>query len=591
MNTKWNLTHLFKNDNDPQMAVYLEEVKSSAKKFAQKWRKDTEYLTKPEVLAKALKEYEQWNRQYGFENKVMYYWWLRSQQDQNNPKIKAQYNKTHEFIVEVINLLQFFELNIAKIDPQLHKSFLTNPLLLPYAHMLEKIFVQAKHTLSEPEEKIMNMKQAQAHDNWTQMVSGLLAKQERQIKKKKANFSEIYGLLDDPDKKTRDAAAEAFNNILAQYGEVAEAEINNLLMDKKMNDQIRQYDRPESARHLADDIDSQVVDSLVEAVSNRFDIPQRFYKLKARLLGLKKLAYHERNLEYGAVKKKYTYDQGFNQVHHVFQKLDPQFASIMENFNTQGLIDVPPAKGKRSGAFCADASVSMPTFILLNFTGKLNDILTLSHELGHGINNELMRPVQNALNFGTPLSTAEVASTFMEDFVLEDILKTADDKLKLSIMMMKLNDDVSTIFRQIGLYRFEQEMHLLYRQKGYLSLEELGQLFTKHMKAYMGTAVEQSPGSQNWWIHINHFRSYFYVYSYASGLLISKSLQASVKENPAFIGQVKEFLSAGLSDSPQNIFKKLGIDISDPKFWEKGLSEIDQHLKETEKLAKKLRLL
>lgn len=585
MNTKWNLSHLFKSDTDPKMAPYLKEVELTAQKFIKKWRNRTDYLTKPEVLAQALKEYEQWNRHYGLENKVMYYWWLRTQQDQSDPKIKAEYNKAHEFTMEILNQIQFFELNLAKIDPKLHQKFLKFPGLLPYQHFLDKLFTHAKHLLSEPEEKIMNLKQAQAHDNWTQMVSGLLSKQERKVKNKKANFSEIYGLLDHPDKKTRDSAAEAFNDILAQYVEVAEAEMNNLLMDKKMNDQIRQYDRPEKARHLSDDIDSETVDQLVEAVSSRFDIPQRFYKLKAKLLGLKKLAYHERNLEYGAVKKKYTYERAFSLVHHVFTNLDPQFAAIMSQFDAQGLIDVPPAKGKRSGAFCAYGSISMPIYTLLNFTGKLNDVLTLSHELGHGINDELMRSKQNALNFGTPLSTAEVASTFMEDFVLEEILKTADNKLKLSIMMMKLNDDVSTIFRQIALYKFEQEMHQTFRQKGYLSKEELGQIFTKHMKAYMGPAVEQSPGSQNWWIHISHFRSYFYVYSYASGLLISKSLQGFVKEDPQFISRVKEFLAAGLSDSPKNIFLNLGIDISDPKFWEKGLTQIDHHLKETEKLC------
>jgi oligoendopeptidase F len=212
-------------------------------------------------------------------------------------------------------------------------------------------------------------------------------------------------------------------------------------------------------------------------------------------------------------------------------------------------------------------------------------VLTLAHELGHGINNEMMRGRQQALNFGTPISTAEVASTFMEDFVLKEILRRADDELRLSIMMMKLNDDISTIFRQVACYCFEQELHQTFRERGYLSKEEIGRLFQKHMAAYMGDAVEQSAGSENWWVYWSHIRSFFYVYSYAGGLLISKSLQNSVHKHPTFIEKVKEFLSAGLSESPKNIFLKLGIDITNRGFWNKGLDEVETLLQETQELA------
>jgi oligoendopeptidase F len=177
----------------------------------------------------------------------------------------------------------------------------------------------------------------------------------------------------------------------------------------------------------------------------------------------------------------------------------------------------------------------------------------------------------------------------MEDFVLQEILKKANDELRLAIMMKKLNDDASTIFRQVACYRFEQELHREFRRKGYLSKEEVGSIFQKHMAAYMGPAVEQSAGSENWWVYWGHIRYFFYVYSYAGGLLISKSLQNSVKESPVFIGKVKEFLSAGLSDSPRNIFMRLGIDIAERGFWDKGLREIERLLEETIALARKLR--
>ncbi|MCL4415499.1 MAG: M3 family metallopeptidase, partial [Actinobacteria bacterium] len=229
--------------------------------------------------------------------------------------------------------------------------------------------------------------------------------------------------------------------------------------------------------------------------------------------------------------------------------LDFEFADIYTGFNQNRQIDIYPKKGKRGGAFCSYWLISQPTYILLNYTDKLRDVTTLAHESGHGINNELIKKKQNALNFGTPTSTAEVASTFMEDFVLQEILKTADDETKFSIIMAKLNDDVSTVFRQIACYQFEQELHNKFREKGYLSHKEIGKIFKKNMEAYMGKWVEQSEGSENWWVYWSHIRTYFYVYSYSSGLLISKSLQNSVKQDPKFITKVKEFLSAGLSES------------------------------------------
>jgi oligoendopeptidase F len=225
---------------------------------------------------------------------------------------------------------------------------------------------------------------------------------------------------------------------------------------------------------------------------------------------------------------------------------------------------------------------------MLNYTDNLTEVRTIAHEMGHAINGELSSSAQNSLNADYPTSTAEVASTFMEDFVLEELLKTADNETKLSILMNKLNNDISTIFRQIAFYRFEQELHQQFRDKGFLSAEDIGQLFQSYMRDYMGDFVDQPDSARNWWTYVSHFRYFFYVYSYASGLLISKSLQASVKQDPKFIIKVKEFLSAGSSDSPKNIFAKMGIDITVKSFWEQGIAEVEKLLDEAESLARKL---
>jgi oligoendopeptidase F len=258
---------------------------------------------------------------------------------------------------------------------------------------------------------------------------------------------------------------------LKEHVDVAETEINSVLANKKVDDELRKVSRPDLTRHISDDIETEVVDSLIKTVSDRFDISAKYYALKARLLKVKRLKYHERNVEYGNIYRKYTYNESLRLVRTVFANLDSVFADILTGFIKNGQFDVYPGKGKVSGAFCAHNLISQPTYILLNHTNRLNDVLTLAHELGHGINNELIRGKQNALHFGTPISTAEVASTFMEDFVLQEILKKGDDELRIAVMIMRLNDEISTIFRQVACYRFEQELHREFRQRGYLSKE------------------------------------------------------------------------------------------------------------------------
>ncbi len=590
---EWNLKLLFRSDDDPSIAKTRKIVENKSRAFINKWKNRTDYLKDPAELKKALDEYEQWKRFYGSEGDEGYYFWLRTSQNQNDPMLRAKFNLIEEFSKRIQNDIQFFALRIAKIPVKLQKKFIYHPDLKKYRHYLERLFAQSAYLLSEPEERIMNLKSPSSYGSWVRMTSSFLAKEERAIIQEDGHrslrsFSEIASLMNSPKKKVRDSAAKAFNEILSKHADVAEAEMNAVLANKKVDDELRVFSRPDAARHVSDDIDTEVVDTLIGTVAGRFDIPARFYGLKARLLGVRKLQYHERNVEYGTISRKYPYQTGLRLIRRVCSNLDQTFQNILDGFIQNGQFDVYPRKGKMGGAFCAHNLISQPTFILLNHTNRLNDVLTLAHELGHGINNELMRAKQHSLYFGTPISTAEVASTFMEDFVLREIIRKADDELRLAVMMMKMNDEVSTIFRQVACYRFELELHDQFRKAGYLSKEDIGKLFRKHMESYMGDAVEQSQGSENWWIYWGHIRSFFYVYSYASGLLISKSLQNSVKENPHFIGQVKDFLSAGLSDSPKKIFQGLGIDISDKEFWVRGLNEVETLLNDTADLARQL---
>ena len=590
--TSWDLTTLFANDNDTGMEKEKELIEHHINQFANKWKNRTDYLENPETLKEALDNYEKLMNRYGTDGKLGYYFWLRSQQDQINSEIKAKNGKAEEFSRKMLDEIRFFENKIAKINSEKSKEILSSSHIKNYHHFLEKTFASGKHLLSDSEERILSMKSKTSHENWVKMISEFLAKEEREVEgengKEIKNFSEISSLVSDRNKKIRDSAAHALNSILKKHLDVAENELNSVLENKKTNDELRNYTRADSSRHLGDDIEGEIVDSLVEAVSSKFNIAKRFYSLKAKLLKVPHLEYHERNVPYGEITEKYTIERAVQLTNKVFAQLDSVFSEILMNSFEKGLVDVYPAKGKRGGAFCVWWSPAFPVYVELNHTETLRDVLTLAHEFGHAINGTLSNQTQNSLNFNTPTSTSEVASTFMEDFVLEELMKNADDETKLSLRVSKLNEDISTIFRQIACYNFEHEIHKEFRKKGYLNQNEIGKIFQNQMEAYMGPSVKQSEGSENWWVLWSHIRTYFYVYSYASGLLISKALQNKVKENPAFIQEIKKFLSSGCAHSPKDIFLKLGIDITDKNFWVKGISEIEKFLDETEQLALKL---
>lgn len=592
-NVEWNLSHLIKNPGPESIIQNEKDVLEACEKFVKKWKNRKDYLESADSLKEALDDYERWLRFYGSSGNAGLYYWLKRTVEQNNPDVTASYNKLEELNTKVSNEIHFFELNIAKINPQLQKKMLADSTLKNYKHFLERIFLTSKYNLSEDQEKIITLLSSNAYTKWENMVSGFISKSEKEIltedgKTKKSSFEETLKSISSKDKKVRDFAAEKLNEIIKENLDVAEVEMNAILSYKKMMSELRKYERIDKERHVEDDIDSEIVDQVIESVSKRNDIAARYYSLKAKLLGVDKLKYHERNVEYGNINKKYPYDESIELVKKVFGNLDKEFAEHLNSFVKEGRIDVYPRTGKTGGAFCAHELISQPVYVLLNHTDKLDDVCTIAHELGHGLNYEFMKRKQNAINFGTNLATAEVASTFMEDFVLEEILKTADDELKLTIMLMKMEDYINSIIRQAACYKFELELHSEFAKKGYLSKDEIGTIFQKNMSNYMGESVEQTNDSKNWWVYWSHIRTGFYVYSYVSGRLISKYMQSEVKKDKKFVLKVKEFLSTGLVDSTKNIFLKMGIDITKKEFWEEGLKEIDDLLIETENLAEKL---
>jgi len=317
LKTEWDLSVLFSSDDDPKIEKLRNKSKKIVDGFVKKWKSDKGYLKNEDKLLVALEEYDSLNLSAedaggdGAGTNDGFYFWLKLEKDKNNPKLKAKYGKSIEFANKIANELMFFKLDLAKISVDDQKKFLKSEKLKKYRHFLELIFNESKYMLSEEAEKVIALKYKTSHENWDQMVSGILAKEENDVlnkggKKEMKNFSEIMNLLNDTNKKVRDDAARVLNEILERHKDIAEIEFNSILANHKVDDDLRGADRPDKMRHISDDIDSDVVDELIEVVSSRFDIAKKFYALKAKMLGFKKLAYHERKKHITSSKIKYS---------------------------------------------------------------------------------------------------------------------------------------------------------------------------------------------------------------------------------------------------------------------------------------------
>lgn len=587
----WSLDELFLSEKDPKIQEERDYIIKWTDSFATKWRENNKFLNSPENLKQALDEWEEFSREHGGAGKQSYYGGLRGALDQLDPEISKLNSEIQKVAIENGNKLQFFMLELGKVSAEKQREFLNYAGLAPYKHLLERIFATAKYDLSEKEETVMNYLYPSAKGNWIDLTEKLISKSTAKItidgKKQEKTVDELMELTRNIDETVRKQAAQKVNKILKNIDDVAEAEINSLLEYQSAQRKLRGVKRPDELRLESDDIEPEVVDAMRTAVSRRNEIVHRYYKLKAQMLGKTKIEYYERGIDFPTGENaQFSYEESVKIVHEVFSELDPEFGEIFEEFVTSGKVDVYPKKGKSGGAFCAHDSLNSPVYILLNHTNVRGDVSTLAHESGHGVNNMLMKKTQNAFSFGTTLAVAEVASTFMEDFVAERMMKDVDKRYQLAIIMNKLNDQIASIFRQVACYQFEYDLHTEFEKRRFLGKKDIAQIFKKRMEEYMGPYVKQSLLSDTFWIIWSHIRRGFYVYSYASGLLISKALQREVRANPAFITKVKQILSAGTSKSPSEIFADAGINIKDPAFWEKGLDEIQVLLEQAENLSK-----
>ena len=504
----------------------------------------------------------------------------------------AAYQDALEWWYSNFSKLCKFVVEIQKLDyEEIKKKLSEDSEFSKYSSFIEETFRLRKHTLSANEESILAKMGVVTGSAWHKFHEGILSRIEFQFGEKKQTLSDIvekanYGESDEIRKNASIALSEGLKNNAYSLLSI----FNNVALSHQVYGEIKKYDDPESQRFLADNIDKKAVETMVSAISENYEtICHRYYKIKAKLLGKDKLQYWDRcsNVKISEnPDTKFSYDEAIDLILSIFKGFSEKFYKIAKDMVNNSWVDVYPADGKVSGAFACPATVDLHPFILLNFYGSIRDVLTIAHEFGHGIHQKLsMR--NKELVCGPALNISETASTFAEKLTNKYLLENEHDpKKKIELICSRLDDVMSTVFRQIAFFKFEQKIHNLRKEKE-LSNDMMDSAWREVLSESLGDGVELDPCIDNFWGYITHFTSCpFYVYSYAFGCLFVEGLFAEYeKMGKEFIEKYEEALSLGGTKTYSEIANMFGIDAESKEFWNSALNSIKSEIDELEALC------
>jgi oligoendopeptidase F len=513
---------------------------------------------------------------------------LRFATDTTDEARGALMQKVEERSTAIETRLLFFELEWAALDDERAEALLADDGLDFARHHLRAARRYRPHLLTEPEEIILTEKAVTGRNAFQRLFEEQVSGVEVELDGERATLERALALLHAPDRAKRQAAAAAVTAGLAPGLRTRAFVLNTLLADKATDDRLRSYDRWISSRNLANEASDESVEALVEAVQARYAIPQRWYALKARLLGLDRLADYDRMASIGTTESEVGWTEARELVLDAYGSFSAELAGTARLFFDEAWIDAPAQPGKRPGAFCAYTVPSHHPYVLLNWTARRRDVLTLAHELGHGLHAYLARE-QGAFHQTTPLTLAETASVFGETVTFGRLLGTiTDPEERLTLLAANLEDQIATVFRQVAMNRFEDAIHTDRRSEGELSVERFGERWAQTQTAMLGPAVEVTDGYRTWWSYIPHFiATPGYVYAYAYGQLLALSVYARYEERgPDFVPQYLELLRAGGSMPPEELGRLVDVDLADPGFWDRGLDIVERRLEETEAAAR-----
>ncbi|MBU3691477.1 MAG: M3 family oligoendopeptidase [Solirubrobacterales bacterium] len=509
---------------------------------------------------------------------------LRFAADTADPANGALLQMCSERSTAIQTKLLFFELEWAALDDERAEELLTTEGLDFCRHHLRLERRYRDHLLSGPEEKIATELSVTGAGAWSRLFDELSSAIRVGIEgeDEEATLDIALSRLHDPDREARRKAAEAITEALEPGLRTRAYVFNTLLQDKAIKDRLRSYPNWLSARNLSNEASDESVQALVEAVRGRYEMARRWYRTKARLLGIERLADFDRMAAVATDEETIGWEDGRELVQSSFDSLSPKAGEVVARFFEERWIDAPPSPGKRGGAFSASTVPSVHPYVMLNYTDRRRDVLTLAHELGHGLHQALAAP-QGIFHQGTPLTVAETASVFAEELVFGRLLEAEQDPAaRLGLLSEAVEGQIATVFRQIAMNQFEDRVHSARREEGELSVERFGELWAGTQEELLGDSVEVTEGYRSWWSYVPHFiGSPGYVYAYAYGQLLALSVYQLYRERgEEIVPGYLEMLAAGGSRSPEELGAMVGVDLTDPGFWDRGLDLVEGQVDE-----------
>jgi oligoendopeptidase F len=581
---EWDLADLYSGPDSPALQADLARGADDATAFAGAYKGRVGELTADE-LAAAISRYEELSELQG---RIMSYAGLRHAGDMLDDEIGRFYQSMQEQVTSVSSQVLFFTLELNLIEEaDLDARLAASPALARYCHWIKDARAFRPHQLSDEMERLLNEKQVTGRSAWVRLFDETMATLTFDVDGRELSLEQTLHLLEDPDGANRKIAAKALGATFKKHLRLFAYITNTLAKDKETEDRWRVFEAPEASRHLANQVEGEVVDALRSAVVDAYPrLSHRYYALKAKWFGVEALDYWDRNAPLPDQDDRvYRFDEARDLVLDAYGRFAPEMADIGRRFFDNDWIDAAARDGKSPGAFAHPTVPSAHPYLLLNYQGRTRDVMTLAHELGHGV-HQVLAAEQGALLADTPLTLAETASVFGEQLVFRALLAAESTPARRKAMLAgKVQDMLNTVVRQIAFYDFELRLHRE-RRNGEVGAERIAEIWLAVQEESLGPSIRMHEEYANFWCYIPHFiHSPFYVYAYAFGDCLVNSLYAVYLDaETGFQAKYFDLLKAGGSKHHGELLAPFGLDASDPHFWQQGLKVIEGFVDELEAL-------